>query len=169
MRARLCDSVSGRHRTEENFLLTKHVVAAGTFAKDAGSTPAASSLRSERSGERRLPRRSLLLRRRRAGTHLMDRSELRLGKPVQEGTSAMEFCYVYILQSRSDGARYYSGLTNDLRDRLTRHNAGEVAHTSKFAPWRIKTAIAFTDRARAAEFERYLKTASGRAFAKKRL
>jgi len=46
MRARLCGSVSGRYRTEENFLLTKHVVAAGTFAKDAGSTPAASSLHS---------------------------------------------------------------------------------------------------------------------------
>src|SRR5438034_6378065 len=45
MRARLCGSVSGRHRTEENFLLTKHVVAAGTFAKDAGSTPAASTTR----------------------------------------------------------------------------------------------------------------------------
>ena len=48
-------------------------------------------------------------------------------------------------------------------------NAGEVAHTSKFRPWRIKTAVAFTDRQRAGEFERYLKTASGRAFAKKRL
>ena len=48
MQARLCDSVSGRYRTEENFLLTKHVVAAGKFAKDAGSTPAASTiLRSE--------------------------------------------------------------------------------------------------------------------------
>ena len=31
---------------DENLLLTKHVVAAGSFAKDAGSTPAASSLRS---------------------------------------------------------------------------------------------------------------------------
>ena len=48
-----------------------------------------------------------------------------------------------------------------------RHNAGEVSHTAKFAPWRIKTAIAFIDRKRAAEFERYLKTASGRAFAKR--
>src|SRR5436309_11336614 len=45
MRARLCGSVSGRYRTEENFLLTKHVVAAGTFAKDAGSTPAASTIK----------------------------------------------------------------------------------------------------------------------------
>src|SRR3954453_23381212 len=44
MRARLGDSVSGRHRPDENTLLTKHVVAAGTFAKDAGSTPAASTI-----------------------------------------------------------------------------------------------------------------------------
>src|SRR6266404_2843478 len=43
MRTRLGDSVSGRYRPAENSLLTKHVVAAGTFAKDAGSTPAAST------------------------------------------------------------------------------------------------------------------------------
>jgi putative endonuclease len=81
----------------------------------------------------------------------------------------MEFSYVYILQSQPDPEHFYVGLTDDLRDRLRRHNAGEVAHTSKFRPWRIKTAVAFTDRQRAGEFERYLKTASGRAFAKKRL
>jgi hypothetical protein len=34
---------SDRYRTAENSLLTKHVVAAGLFAKDAGSTPAAST------------------------------------------------------------------------------------------------------------------------------
>src|SRR5258706_8823245 len=44
MRARLGDSVSGRYRPAENSLLTKHVVVAGTFAKDAGSTPAASTI-----------------------------------------------------------------------------------------------------------------------------
>ena len=81
----------------------------------------------------------------------------------------MDFSYVYILQSENDVDRFYVGLTDDLRDRLRRHNAGEVSHTAKFVPWRTKTAIAFTDRKRAAEFERYLKTASGRAFAKKRL
>ena len=43
MRARLGESVSGRNRPEENLLLTKHVVAAGRFVKDAGSTPAAST------------------------------------------------------------------------------------------------------------------------------
>ncbi|RLC11429.1 MAG: GIY-YIG nuclease family protein, partial [Deltaproteobacteria bacterium] len=39
----------------------------------------------------------------------------------------------------------------------------------QFRPWRIKTAIAFTDRAKALDFEKYLKSPSGRAFAKKRL
>lgn len=81
----------------------------------------------------------------------------------------MEFSYVYILQSNSDAGRYYVGLTDDLKDRLRRHNGGEVSHTSKFAPWRVKTAVAFSDRERASHFERYLKTSSGRAFAKKRL
>jgi predicted GIY-YIG superfamily endonuclease len=60
-------------------------------------------------------------------------------------------------------------LTDDLRKRLEKHNAGDVSHTAKFRPWRIQTAIAFTDRDRASQFERYLKTGSGRAFAKKRL
>jgi predicted GIY-YIG superfamily endonuclease len=81
----------------------------------------------------------------------------------------MQFSYVYILQSECDAARFYVGLTDDLHARLPKHNAGGVPHTAKFRPWRIKTAIAFADRERAAEFERYLKTASGRAFAKKRL
>jgi putative endonuclease len=81
----------------------------------------------------------------------------------------MEFSYVYILQSQVELEHFYVGLTDDLKDRLRRHNAGEVPHTAKFRPWRVKTTAAFTDRDRAAAFERYLKTASGRAFAKKRL
>ena len=81
----------------------------------------------------------------------------------------MNFFYVYILRSVQTPERFYVGLTQDLKRRLARHNAGEVPHTSKFRPWRIKTAISFTDAQNAAEFEKYLKTASGRAFAKKRL
>ena len=81
----------------------------------------------------------------------------------------MAFWYVYILQSVADADRHYVGFTENLRDRLARHNAGSVPHTSKHRPWRIKSAVAFTDESRALEFERYLKTASGRAFAKKRL
>jgi len=49
------------------------------------------------------------------------------------------------------------------------HNQGKNSHTSKYKPWRVKTAIAFTDRQRAFDFEAYLKSPSGRAFAKKRI
>jgi hypothetical protein len=52
---------------------------------------------------------------------------------------------------------------------LRRHNAGEVRHTAKWKPWRIKTYIALVDEVRAKELERYLKSGSGRAFAKKHL
>lgn len=76
--------------------------------------------------------------------------------------------YVYILES-IDAKNHYTGVTDDLRARLTKHNAGEVLHTSKFKPWRLKTYIAFNDETKAFEFERYLKSASGRAFAKRRL
>ena len=62
-----------------------------------------------------------------------------------------------------------SDLTEDLKARLAKHNEGGVPHTAKFRPWRIKTAIAFTDAEKARIFEKYLKSPSGRAFAKKRL
>ena len=65
--------------------------------------------------------------------------------------------------------RFYTDRTVDLRERLTRHNSGKVPHTAKWRPWRIKTYIAFSDAVRALEFERYLKSSSGRAFLKKRL
>ena len=79
------------------------------------------------------------------------------------------FYYVYILHSLAFADRYYIGITEDLKVRLSRHNAKEVPHTSKYAPWTLKTYIAFSDKAQAFEFEKYLKSGSGRAFAKKRL
>ena len=77
------------------------------------------------------------------------------------------FHYVYILTSTDSLGHYYIGLTANLAERLGQHNRGEVAHTSAYRRWSIKTAIAFRDRQRAAAFERYLKSGSGRAFAKK--
>ena len=59
------------------------------------------------------------------------------------------FHYVYILQSRSHPARFYTGLTDDLPARLAKHNAGQVPHTSKFIPWELKNAIAFRDPSKA--------------------
>jgi len=79
----------------------------------------------------------------------------------------MSFSYVYLLISESNPARHYIGLTDDLKDRLRRHNAGEVTHTAKYRHWKVEVAIAFTDRTKASEFETYLKSHSGRAFAKR--
>jgi predicted GIY-YIG superfamily endonuclease len=76
--------------------------------------------------------------------------------------------YVYILESL-DSKHFYVGIADDLPARLKKHNAGEVPHTSKYRPWRIKTYVAFSDERQAFTFEQYLKSGSGRAFAKKRL
>jgi predicted GIY-YIG superfamily endonuclease len=76
--------------------------------------------------------------------------------------------YVYILES-TDSKHVYVGITDDLRARLSMHNTGKVSHTSKYMPWRVKTYVAFSDEAQAFKFEKYLKSPSGRAFAKKRL
>jgi predicted GIY-YIG superfamily endonuclease len=80
-----------------------------------------------------------------------------------------KFFYVYILQSEIDRERFYIGLTDNLRKRVQYHNSGRVLHTTKWRPWRLKTYIAFSDRAPAVQLERYLKSASGRAFTKKHL
>jgi len=79
----------------------------------------------------------------------------------------VSYSYVYQLVSEDCPDRHYVGLTDDVKDRLRRHNAGEVAHTAKYRPWRIQVAIAFTNRNKASDFEQYLKSHSGRAFAKR--
>jgi predicted GIY-YIG superfamily endonuclease len=75
--------------------------------------------------------------------------------------------YVYVLQSITNPERFYEGATEDLKARLKEHNAGEVFHTNKYKPWRIKNYFAFDDRKKAYAFERYLKTGSGRTFVKR--
>lgn len=47
------------------------------------------------------------------------------------------------------------------------HNAGNVPHTSKYAPWYIETAIAFLNKEKAFAYERYLKSGACRAYATK--
>ena len=77
------------------------------------------------------------------------------------------FHYVYLLQSQRHPTRHYTGLTTDLRARLAKHNAGGNPHTAPDRPWLLQTAIAFHDPTRSASFERYLKSPSGRAFARR--
>jgi predicted GIY-YIG superfamily endonuclease len=74
---------------------------------------------------------------------------------------------VYVLQSLSAPKRPYIGLTHDVNARLAAHNAGRCAHTARYRPWKLHVVIAFQDEPTAVRFERYLKSGSGRAFAKR--
>jgi predicted GIY-YIG superfamily endonuclease len=74
---------------------------------------------------------------------------------------------VYVLRSDAAPGRYYTGLTSDLDARLRAHNAELSTHTANGRPWRVVAAVTFADPTRAEEFERYLKSGSGRAFARR--
>src|SRR5688572_23263510 len=75
--------------------------------------------------------------------------------------------FVYILKSTTYADEYYVGATCDVVARLERHNAGQTSHTARYRPWRTLVVIEFDDEAPALEFERYLKTGSGREFARR--
>ena len=75
--------------------------------------------------------------------------------------------YTYVLRSENELTRHYIGSTDDHKRRLAEHNAGKCSHTAKYAPWEIKSYFAFQKKETALEFERYLKTGSGREFARR--
>ena len=74
---------------------------------------------------------------------------------------------VYVLKSETDPARYYTGLTSALAARLDAHNSGQSPHTASDKLWIINVIVEFSDERRAVAFERYLKSGSGNAFAKR--
>lgn len=76
--------------------------------------------------------------------------------------------YVYLLKSVRFPNRQYVGLSKDPDARLAEHNAGRSPHTSKFAPWRLVAKFWLEDSDKVHEFEKYLKSGSGHAFAKRR-
>lgn len=75
---------------------------------------------------------------------------------------------VYILTSKKYPARYYIGVTQDLERRIREHNNGDSLYTKRYMPWELQTYIIFRNKARAEEFEKYLKSGSGFAFLKRR-
>ena len=74
---------------------------------------------------------------------------------------------VYILRSDADPNRHYVGITNDIRARLEWHNNGPCGHTVGHRPWSVVVSIEFSTEPEAVHFEKYLKSGSGRAFAKR--
>ena len=75
--------------------------------------------------------------------------------------------FVYILKSTSTPHEYYGGVTSDPESRLRTHNAGLSPHTAHHGPWRTLVRIEFDEEEPALKFERYLKTGSGREFARR--
>lgn len=75
--------------------------------------------------------------------------------------------FVYILKNAERTPRFNVGLTSDVHDRVEDHNAGRCPHTARYRPWQPHVVIEFPDEQRAIRFERYLKSGSGRAFAKR--
>lgn len=77
--------------------------------------------------------------------------------------------YVYCLRSEQAPTFRYIGYTADLKQRIVDHNRGCNPSTAAFTPLRLKGYIAFETKEAALAFERYLKSGSGHAFAKRRL
>ncbi|MBL7692176.1 MAG: GIY-YIG nuclease family protein [Flavipsychrobacter sp.] len=75
--------------------------------------------------------------------------------------------YVYILEL-SNG-KHYVGCTVNVKERITRHTKGYVPSTQQHLPVKLLWCCSFPDRYKAYDFERYLKSGSGRAFATKHL
>jgi putative endonuclease len=75
---------------------------------------------------------------------------------------------VYCLRSVLHPEKIYIGFTTDLEKRLSNHNAGTTEHTTKYKPWKCIVSFTFENKDCAIDFEKYLKSGSGRAFIAKR-
>jgi len=77
--------------------------------------------------------------------------------------------YVYLIQSIENPDKKYIGFTTNLKERFKKHNSGGSFHTAKYRPWELVMFLGFENETAAISFEKYLKSGSGNAFAKKRL
>jgi predicted GIY-YIG superfamily endonuclease len=75
--------------------------------------------------------------------------------------------YVYFLKCVDK--KTYIGCTSNLKDRINRHKLGNIPATKNRLPIDLLSYFAFTNKYKAFNFEKYLKSGSGRAFLKKRL
>ena len=73
--------------------------------------------------------------------------------------------YVYLLLC-ADG-KLYTGCTDNWEERLVRHSKGYVPATKNRLPVKCMSYFAFSNKYTAFNFEKYLKSGSGRAFINK--
>jgi len=75
--------------------------------------------------------------------------------------------FVYILKCTNGS--FYTGCTTDVARRFKEHESHKIYYTRDKTPVQIVTYIAFTDKYKAFEFEKYLKSGSGIAFRNRHL
>jgi len=73
--------------------------------------------------------------------------------------------YVYVLLCSDN--KTYIGCTDDLKSRKRRHDKGQIPATKNRLPIKLISYFAFSNKYTAFDFEKYLKSGSGRAFIKK--
>lgn len=77
--------------------------------------------------------------------------------------------YVYLIRSIKHPQKTYIGFTNNLEERLKKHNEGGSVYTADFRPWTLVAVVGFAQEHKALDFEKYIKIGSGHAFAKRHL
>ena len=150
---------------DETSQWTTHVAAFQFSFSDEGSIPSASTLRPDKIGTSR--GRPLIIEK----LMFFQISQRRVScvVPIHRYEAWTIMFYVYILRSVNHHNQTYIGYSSDLKQRLQYHNSGKCKHTSKFIPWNIEFYCAFKVKSKALNFEKYLKSHSGKAFTNKRL
>jgi putative endonuclease len=153
----------GRNRERRNTVRRGHGHRAGR--------PPASGAALAAAVEVMVPSEALFLERRRAflqtGSELPPSLKLRRTGRMAGHPFLISLFYTYILESVANPGEFYRGHTDDRKRRLSEHNAGKCSHTSKSKPWKVKFYAAFDTIELTREFETYLKSGSGHAFAKR--
>ena len=80
----------------------------------------------------------------------------------------MAMFYTYVLLSEKDG-KYYVGFSQDLKERINKHQSGKVKSTANRLPLRLIYYEACLNELDAIKREKYFKTGFGRRFLKNRL
>ncbi len=80
-------------------------------------------------------------------------------------TKQMYYVYILLLGNR----KYYSGYSENLKQRVKEHKSARVSATKTFFPIKLVFYAAFKSKLKALRFEKYLKSHSGFAFRNKRL
>jgi len=75
--------------------------------------------------------------------------------------------YVYLIKSKTDG-KIYAGFTTNIDNRMEQHNSGNSGYTKGKGIWELVWYSSFETRDKALAFEKYIKSGSGYAFARKR-